>query len=402
MKGFLTVLAMAGCACVGLWFYRDSARRMAVTTAPPESRVPAVEVIHLAKTTIEDETELVGGLEARSDVEIRTALSAYIARLRAEAGDFVQKGQLLVELDDSKAEESVSHAEAALHVNKAQLQAQKTRLGQAEKDYQRQVDLSRRGVSTSQQLEDAQAQMRIAKAEVELEEARVNQTEADLLHARLALNDTRIVAPMAGFVAEREADVGELSKPDVVLMRIVDISTVKTVVHIVEHDYPKVVPGQDASLTVDAYPDRRFTGKVVRKAPVLDPLTRTGEVFIEIANPEKLLKPGMHARVRLVFDRHKEAKVLPVAALFDDGKRRAVFVLDGSPPRARLRRVRTGYADGDIVEIISGLDAGDRIVVSGGQFLKEGSTVAAVEKEAPALASAEILARKPTPSKGRR
>src|SRR5579862_136606 len=168
MKGFLTVLAMAGCACVGMWFYRDSAQRMAVTTAPPESHVPAVEVVHLAKTTVEDETELVGGLEARCDVEIRTALSAYIARLRAEAGDFVQKGQLLVELDDSKAEESVSHAEAALHVNKAQLQAQKTRLEQAEKDYQRQADLKRRGVSTPQQLEDAEAQMRIAKAEVEL------------------------------------------------------------------------------------------------------------------------------------------------------------------------------------------------------------------------------------------
>ena len=237
--------------------------------------------------------------------------------------------------------------------------------------------------------------MRVGKAEVDLAQARVDQSAADLLHAKLALSDARILAPLSGFVAERHVDVGELSKPDVVLMRIVDISTVKTVIHIVERDYPKVVSGQRAHITVDAFPGHQFEGKVVRKAPVLDPLTRTADVFIEIPNGEKLLKPGMHARVRLIFDRHRQAKVLPMAALLDDGQKRAVFVLSGNPSRAKLQRVQTGYADGDTIEILSGLGPRDRVVVSGAELLKEGQTVAGVERSTAALAASETVAVKP-------
>jgi RND family efflux transporter MFP subunit len=395
MKGILTICAMAVSAGLGTWVYRDSARRMEVTTSPPAARMTAVEVTRLAKTTIEDGVELVGGLEARSDVELRTTISAYIVRLLADAGDFVQHGQVVAELEDAKLEEAVTYAQAALHLAQAQLQAAQTRLAQSEKHYKRQAELARSGVSTPQQREDSETQVHVGKAEVDLAQARVDQANADLLHANLALNDARIVAPMSGFVAERHADVGELSKPDVVLMRIVDISTVKTVIHIGERDYPKVMAGQRAHITVDAFPNLQFEGKVVRTAPVLDPLTRTADVFIEIPNREKLLKPGMHARVRLVFDRHKEAKVLPVAALMDDGQKRAVFVLSGNPSRATLKRVRTGYADGDVIEILSGLDPRDRVVVSGAELLKDGETVAGVERSTATLASSATLAAVP-------
>jgi membrane fusion protein, multidrug efflux system len=395
MKALLTVCAMAVSAGLGTWVYKDSARRMAVTTPPPAERMVAVEVTHLANSSIEDGVELVGGLEARSDVELRTTISAYIVRLLADSGDFVQQGQVVAELEDAKLQEAVTYAQAALHLAQAQLQAQQTRLSQSQKHFRRQAELAQSGVSTPQQREDAETLVSVGKAEVDLEQARVDQAQADLLHAKLALNDARIVAPMSGFVAERHADVGELSKPDVVLMRIVDISTVRTVIHIGEGDYPKVATGQQAHMTVDSFPGRQFEGKVIHKAPVLDPLTRTADVFIEIVNREKLLKPGMHSRVRLVFDRHREAKVLPMAALLDDGQKRAVFVLSGNPSRAKLTRVRTGYADGDVIEILSGLSPRDRVVVSGAELLKEGETVAGVERSTAALASSETVAAKP-------
>jgi membrane fusion protein (multidrug efflux system) len=181
-----------------------------------------------------------------------------------------------------------------------------------------------------------------------------------------------------------------MTQADVVLLRVVDISTVKTVVHVVERDYPKVEAGQEAQIAVDSYPGRPFAGKVTRKAPVLDPLTRTAAVTIEIANPERLLKPGMHTRVRLVFDRHKQAKVLPVAALLDDGGRREVYVAAGEPPQVVRRRVTTGYTDGDVVEIVSGLGPGDRAVIGGAAFLKEGAAVAVRARDASALASSDV------------
>lgn len=401
MKGLLTICAMAASAGLGTWVYRDSALRVAVSPQPAAERMAAVEITRLNRSSIEDGVELVGGLEARSDVELRTTINGYIVRLLADAGDFVQQGQVVAELENAKLEEAVTYAQAALHLAQAQLQAQQTRLIQAQNHFKRQAELAQSGVITPQQREDSEAQVRVGKAELDLEQARVDQADADLLHARLALNDARIVSPMAGFVAERHADVGELSKPDVVLMRIVDISTVKTVIHIVERDYPKVVPGQEAHITVDAFPGHQFEGKVIRRAPVLDPLTRTADVFIEIPNREKLLKPGMHARVRLVFDRHRAAMVLPVAALLNDGQKSAVFVLSGKPSRATLKRVRTGYADGDVVEILSGLNSRDRIVVSGGQLLTEGEAVAGVERSTAALAASETIAAKPRALKQR-
>lgn len=396
MKGLLTICAMAVSAGLGTWVYRDSARRMTVSAAAaPAERMAAVEVTRMANSTIEDGVELVGGLEARSDVELRTTISAYIVRLLADAGDFVQQGQVVAELEDAKLQEAVTYAQAALHLAQAQYQAQQARLAQSQKHFKRQAELAQSGVSTPQQREDAETLVGVGKAEVDLEQARVDQAEADLLHAKLALSDARIVAPMSGFVAERHADVGELSKPDIVLMRIVDIATVKMVTHVGERDYPKVAPGQLAHITVDSFPGCQFEGKVVRRAPVLDPLTRTADVFIEIANREKLLKPGMHARVRLVFDRHRQAKVIPMAALLDDGQKRAVFILSGKPSRATLKCVRTGYADGDVIEILSGVGPRDRIVVSGAELLKEGETVTGVERSTAALAASETVAVKP-------
>jgi multidrug efflux pump subunit AcrA (membrane-fusion protein) len=308
MKTFLTALATATFAAASVWIFRDSTRQPPIAAPPPVS-VPVVQMPAPAKTSVEDGTELEGRLEPGSEVEIRTALTGYPVRLRAETGDFVQKGQLLVELGDSKLEESVKQAEAALQVVKAEFQARETRLAQAQKVPPSLIAPARPGAAPLSPLQASKTQKPVANPEDDLDRSRLQQVEATVERAKLALAETRIVSPISGYVIQRLAD-GELSRPDAVLMRIVDIATVKTVVHVDPEMYAKVVTDQEARIAINEMPNRTFRGQVVRKATTLNLRTRVAAVSIDVANPDAVLKPGMYARVRLMFDQNNEPRLV--------------------------------------------------------------------------------------------
>jgi multidrug efflux pump subunit AcrA (membrane-fusion protein) len=311
MKTFLTALATAVFAAAGVWIYRDAPRPAPVASPPPVS-VPVVQLPAPAKTSTEN-GELEGRLEPGSEVEIRTALTDYPVHLRANAGDLVQKGQVLVELGDSKLDESVKQAEAALNVVKAEFQAREARLAQTDKEPPSLIAPAQPRPSPATQRLGVEAKKHVASPEDELDKSRLQQAEASLERAKLALAETRIVSPISGYVTQRRAD-GELSKPDVVLMRIVDITSVKTAVPLSSEMSSKVVADQEARVAITEMPGRSFLGKVVRKTPVRNPRTRDTSVSIEVANPEAILKPGMYAHVRLMFDQNNEPRIasLPV------------------------------------------------------------------------------------------
>jgi len=354
------------------------------TQAPPQSIIPqpiAVQVIRSSEKTLEKRINLVGNLEAGSQVEIRSRFSGYIKSLPFDVGDRIEQGEVILELNDSEIRELVTKSEAALSVAKAQLKAQITSQELAQKAFQRLQVLQKSGVSTKQQMEEAQANLAIAQAQTELEQARVDQAKADLEQSRLRLEENKILAPTSGFLAERLVDIGDLAKPDVALMKIVNLDQVQTVVHIVEKDYEDVKEGQQAVITVDTFPDRKFTGHVKRKAPVLDPQTRTAAVHIEIPNKDFSLKPGMHARVHIVFEHRHKTKVLPIASLTrrKDGPGSAVFIIGGNPPMTERRNIEVGISDGELVEILSGINSEDLVITLGNRMVDEGQTVTPVE-----------------------
>lgn len=369
MKFVLAPLAVAISAGVGWLVYQNSLNSLEQGTGETPPQPAAVHVIRTQTQPIEERVDLVGSLEANAEVEIRTAVAGYVQQMLFDVQDRVEKGDLIVELDDSKYREMVMGAEAALKVAKAQLRSKQASAAQAQEELDRQSALGRTGVATEQQLQTARAQLEIAQAEVELEQARVDQAESELLRNKLVSQETQIESPLSGYVAERFAEVGDLAGANVPLLRIVDIHLVKTMVHVIEKDYEKVTVGQQASIEVDAFPGRTFSGRVIRKAPVLSPDTRTAAVHVEIPNSDGLLKPGMHARVSIIFQRRDEATVVPIAALIPSEKP-AVYVVEGDPPLAVVRTVETGINDGELVEIVSGLDADDRIITLGNRMVK--------------------------------
>ncbi len=368
-------------ACFAGWFvvHRDAQAKAAAAPKSKPTEVLAVEAVAVRVSTIGDRIELVGSLTPLAQVVIRPRVGGYVRSLSVDLGDTVEEGAEIAQLDDDAQSEAVALAEAALDVAKAQLQAQATDRDLSGKILDRQKNLSTSGAGTSQQLEQSEAALQISKARVELEQAKVAQADADLLRAKLDLDELRLVSPIRGVVAARMIDVGNLAAPDAPLLRIVDLSTVRTTAHVIERDYRLMREGLEADVRVDAYPNQVFQGKVSRVAPVLDELTRTADVRIDIPNPDRLLKPGMYTRVSLRSGTERECLVIPVAALLD-GQRPSVFVLEGTPLHAQRRMIDVGATAGDLVEVTQGLVAGDQVVTLGNRLVVPGQVVTVIDR----------------------
>ena len=378
MKFIVVPCVLASCLGIGWAVFVDSQHQVGGGTSPDGEEVHAVKVTRLQTRDIVEALELVGSLEADRDVEIRSRVSGRIEELAVDVGDRISKGQLLIQVDDLQQKELVRQAEAAIRVTVAEKSTQDLRVIAARREHDRQQNLATKGVGTAQQLEAAESKLSIAEAESRLAASKVAQAETELEQSRLELAERRIESPLDGQVASRTVQVGDLAKSDVGLLRIVDLSTVRTAVHVGEIDYRQLREGQPAEVRVDTYPDP-FPGQVVRLAPVLDPETRTAVVYIAVDNPDGLLKPGMHARVRVVLDRHEQAAAVPLASVVETSEGSTVFVVSEDGGRVSQVSVRLGLADRTMVEVLSGVDPSDRVVTLGSHLVRDGQVVVVVD-----------------------
>ena len=378
MKFIVVPCVLASSLGIGWAVFVDSQHQVGGGTSPDGEEVHAVKVTRLQTQDIVEALELVGSLEADRDVEIRSRVSGRIEELAVDVGDRISKRQLLIQVDDLQQKELVRQAEAAIRVTVAEKSTQDLRVIAAKREHDRQKNLATKGVGTAQQLEAAESKLSIAEAESRLAASKVAQAETELEQSRLELAERRIESPLDGQVASRTVQVGDLAKSDVGLLRIVDLSTVRTAVHVGESDYRQLREGQPAEVRVDTYPDP-FPGRVVRLAPVLDPETRTAVGYIADENPDALLKPGMHARVRVVLDRHEQATAVPLASVVETPEGSTVVVLTDDGGRVSQVSVRLGLADRAMVEVLSGVDPADRVVTLGSHLVRDGQVVEVVD-----------------------
>lgn len=380
MRYVLFLIAIAFCGAFGWHLYEGSLASVESESKAKPADVSAVDVVRIVRGPIDERIELVGSLEPIAEVEIRSRLSGYLNRVAFDVGDSVEQGQTVVELDDASTRELVSRATAAAQVATAQLKAQTAREEQSLREVERLRELAESGVSTTQQIEEAESALLVSKAETELERARVTQAKADLERSRLALNELQISTPISGFVAERNVDVGDLARAEDVLMRIVDLRSIRTVVNVVERDYGKIRLNQAATVTVDGIADRQFTGRVIRQAPVLDPATRTARVMIEVANEDGLLKPGMHGRVIIVVSRHADALAVPASAIHGQRGSQYVYTVNEAASTALKQPVSVGFRDGELIQVLTGLDDKTLVVTLGSRLIQDGAAVDFVER----------------------
>lgn len=178
---------------------------------------------------------------------------------------------------------------------------------------------------------------------------------------------------LAGTVGRVYVDFGAKVTPQTPIALIVDMDRVKVKIDVVERDLPKITIGQEAQIKVDAYPEKVFTGKIWKISPVVDPISRKAPAEILVSNPKHLLRPGMFARVVIIIKTHKNTLFLPHKAVLKQNGEKIVFVVQDS--RAILKRVETGLSDEESVEIISGLNEGEMIIIEGNYGLSNNAQV---------------------------
>jgi len=311
-----------------------------------------------------------------------------IVRLYAGQGTRVRKGQKLADLESADIDQAEADYLKALADYENALRASAAEIKLAQETYDRNKQLYEQKITAGKNLQAAEHDLEVARA---AGENSVNGTKAALTAARrhlliLGLNDATIDAlakktdlaatfslnsPIDGIVVERNATVGASVGTDANLFKIIDLSRVWVDADVFEKDLPRVRPGQEVKLTVTAFPQSIFSGKVILINSVVDPETRTVKVRTEVANPDGRLKPDMFANVQIVTDVNRAAISIPQSAVLNDEGKTIVFVAEGNG--YRKRQVQAGIQNNDRVEIIDGLTAGDKVVVKGNYLLLEQS-----------------------------
>lgn len=302
-----------------------------------------------------------GTIFPRQESMISPKTSGRIEKLFVDEGDQVTKGEPLVMLEQERILIGVKEAEASLKEAEAQLK-------NLEATLKRNQQLFEEGVIDSQRFDDT-------TTERDLAEARVQRAKATLEKVQQDLKDSVIEAPFDGFIVEKMMNEGEMATtmPPSNIFHIVDTSSIKIECGITEEKRKSIKLGDEVLVTVDAYPDEVFTGKITTVNPKIDPISRTFKIKIELPNPDFRLESGMFARINIIEYESKDALLVPQHVVVEEDESKKVFVVENS--RALGKPVTTGIINGDMVEVTGGLSDGDVVVTEGFYALKDGIKV---------------------------
>jgi RND family efflux transporter MFP subunit len=352
MKGKYRIIIAALCAVVVLilmfmWLTGNLSREGKIkpgTVSVKENASGDLNTIEVQARTVPVETEVVGTVTAREKVDISSRIMAEITEVKADAGDALNKGQLLFVLDSRDAEARLAQAREGLAAAEANLERASLDAGRIER-------LLEKEAATRQEHDQAQAMLKAAQASVEAAKAAVREAEVHRSHAR-------IVSPIGGIVIDRHADPGDIAAPGRPLMSIYDPSGLRLDVAVTEHLRPKVNLDKTVTASIDSI-GKIFEGSIEEIVPASDAASRTFLARVSIPEREGVY-PGMYGRIWLPVG-EKEAVCVPPDAIQRIGQLEMVTVVENGI--ARMRAVRTGKTRSEGIEILSGLTPGEIIAV---------------------------------------
>ncbi|MCA9612500.1 MAG: efflux RND transporter periplasmic adaptor subunit [Sandaracinus sp.] len=341
--------------------------------AAPEPAPRLVRVEVAARGPAVDRVVLLGDVEGELDVRVVAELPERIRELHVAEGDAVTEGAPIATLEAATTSADVAQADAALSAAEAARD-------QLRVDLARVAPLVERSALPRSQRESLEAQLRSA-------DAQVAQLRASRQAASLRRGRTVVRAPASGIVAELGVDPGDLVSPQVPLARVVRMDRVKVVLRVVEQDFVRLAAGMQVVVRPTALPDVTRSGTLARKSPVLDRLSRTGVVEIDVDNPDHVLRPGMVAEVAIELERRENVVLVPSRAVLMStrtARERVAHVYVEEDGRVVRREVALGRRypsenDESRVEIVRGLEGGEAVVVEGHHVLRDGARVRVAE-----------------------
>jgi multidrug efflux pump subunit AcrA (membrane-fusion protein) len=354
--------------------------------------------------------EASGSLAPNEQTDVAAETSGKVVAVGVDIGSSVRRGQMIVKLDDAdfrlrvqQAQAQLEQAIATVHQNEAKIglrpgqkfnpdnvpevAAARSALDLAERNLRRYVKLVETGdislavydqqkSQRDQLAQQYQALIHQAQqnyATVANSQAAVNAAQTQVALAKRNLTYTVVAAPMAGFVSDRPADVGEYVSPQQKVATIVSVNPLRVRIDIPEQAITQIHVGESVSVSVAAYADRNFAGRIARVSPSVTASSRTLTVEAEVQNPNAELKPGQFATIRILLPQSEPAILVPQRALRTISGSTYVFVIKNGFAEQRL--VQTGQAEGDLVELKAGIKPDETVATSNVDQLSDGAVV---------------------------
>jgi RND family efflux transporter MFP subunit len=360
MKTRYLVLAIVLLAIVGLTACK-SEKKPSTTDVDVASDIQSVTV---SQSTVPDMLESVGTLHAAETAQLASQTMGTVVSVNVREGDRVRRGQVLATIDDSQARAGLDRALAGASAADHEAAAADADYGLAEATIKRYQTLFDKRSVSPQEMDEMKARYQAASAHRETAHAGQAQAKAALSQAHTALNYTRILAPFDGIVTERKVDPGALAAPGMELLTVDGSGRFRLEVTVDESSLRHVYAGQTVPVLLDAISDKPFSGKVVLIAPAADPLSRSFLVKIEMpADP--LLRSGVFGRAQ--FPKGERPSILiPRTAVVSRGQLQAVYVI-GTDGIASIRYITIGNPIGNKMEVLSGVNSGDRVIAAPGE-----------------------------------
>lgn len=346
--------------------------------------------------------KIIGEAEALRLVKVKSELKGDIKRLLVDEGSYVKEGNILLELDDMEYRLRLEEAEVNRleKLSRFYIQNQSgegvpnlssegsKKIESKKESYERALKLWKEGLVSDKDLEKAKREYELSIIESgekreDVLSASTGFSQADLAYkqAKMNLEKTRIKAPFSGVVTDIKVREGQSVNPGEELMTLVNLSSIRVTAKVLESEIEKIEVGRRVFLRFFSYSEKRFYGRVRSISPVVNPQDKTCNVFIDVENPQEMVKPGMHCEVAIDSEIHRGRLVVPKEAILIRGGRKLCFVVEGE--LAKWRYVETGLENDEFIEILSGISEGEKVIVEGHFTLAHDAKIRITNNQVP-------------------
>lgn len=368
----------------------------AAKTEPDSAAAPTVAAAKVRRADLTRVLAVTAEFRPYQEIEVHAKVAGYVKRIYVDVGDHIKAGQLIAILEIPELQDEVQTAEASVSKSQEEIRRAQADLERAQSAhevahvaYSRLADVSktRPGLVAQQEIDDAlgrdrvaEAQVATAKASLSAAEQQLRVAQADREKVRTLFAYAQIKAPFAGVVTKRYADTGSMIQTGISsqtqsmpLVTLAQENLLRLVIPVPESAVSKIRSGSPVEVSVSTL-GKKFQGKVARFADQVDMATRTMHTEVDVPNPTGELVPGMYANASLVLNDERSALSVPVQALTRTEDNVSVLLID-KQNKLEERIVRIGIETADQVEILSGLNENDLVVVGSRSQLQQGMTV---------------------------
>jgi RND family efflux transporter MFP subunit len=360
--GFLLVFAS----------YRDRLSRLFSVDYEIPVQVRTAEKVSLAHTLTAR-----GQLEPVKEVKIVTTVPGVVKEIRYMAGDKIAAGAVVAVVEVKELAERLSVQEGAIKEAEARVKSSEEQLAAAEKKFAEVRELYQKDLIARRETEQAETAVKMARAQKEAAQAQLAQRLSMSAQTRHVLGLARVSTPVSGVVTRRWSEPGAPVAENAPILSVASGETLRILVNLKSKDTEKIRPGTAAKIIVDASPERDLRGFVTQVHDLANFAGDELSVEVEVANPGGTLKFGMPASIAFLGGERRDGLFVPKAALIQGQRGPSVYVSEGGI--ARLRHITPGGQRNGEIEVISGIEPGDAVVVSGTERLTDGGRVRVVK-----------------------